>query len=115
MAGAPNSDTFLDDAEKVLRGKMKAKPDLVVWRGQHPHRVLKGFLDFETIIVGMSNDKNPDKPPELIILRVWLDGSAHIDLDMGSINNTYTSVPFGGGWNPLEEVEKTADRLIANI
>lgn len=115
MVGVSNRNTFLREAEMLLRGKVRNNPDLLVWRGRYPHKRLSAQYEYDTVIVGMSDDKNSEIPPTLPIMLVWLEdgggGNASIDFKIGSDRDTFQTVPFGGGWNPLEEVDKVADEL----
>src|SRR3989338_1321192 len=73
MARKPTSVTFLDDAEKIIREQVVKNPELLVYRGPFPHEILQSTYEFETIVVGMSDDKDSAKPPSLVVMQVWLD------------------------------------------
>lgn len=108
-------ESFLNEAEKILRGAVEGRKNLVVWRGRYPHKEGWGedqrTIHKETILAGMPDDNNPSGPPGIIVVSVDLDGSARIRFHTGSSDDFSSSVPFGGGHNPLDDVREAARKL----
>lgn len=102
--------TFMSEAEKVLRKYADQNPNLAVWRCKQPLSLYPG-REVEMILVGMPDEKEPSKPTSLIVFRTWLDGrSASIEFTNGEDSESRFT-PFGGGWVPIEELEKLAKKL----
>ena len=106
-----SKETFLDDAEKIMRQYADQDKNLIVWRGKYPHKGIDNTYERDTVIVGISDDKKSDKAPTIHLLMVHLDLLAKIKFDDGLGKHISESCPFGGGWIPIKEVEKFAKRL----
>ncbi|GEM_PF-2945663 len=114
MTRKKNADTstFLNDAEKIMREYAGKNPQLSVWRGKFPIKILGETRLHETIIVGLSDDKNPSTPPAIPVMKVRLDsGYAEISLETGSSDDVSSFIPFGGGHNPIKDVVSLSQRL----
>ncbi|MDP2736167.1 MAG: hypothetical protein Q8O59_00060 [bacterium] len=111
MKGKLNRESFLDDAERVIRGYASENPKLVVWRGKYGRKIFGSVAMLETIIAGLSDEPNSAQPPSIAILKVWLDVMAEMEFATGVDDDCHLLVPFGGGWNPLSEVEVLAEKL----
>lgn len=107
----PDSSNFLNEAEKIIREYAGKNPRLVVWRGEYVRELFKSKYIYDTIIVGLSDRQNSALPPDVIILKVWLEIAAEIYFSIGSDDVTHESVPFGGWWVPLDQVRRYAKKL----
>lgn len=106
----PDQKTFMNDAEKIMRHYAKQNKDLIVWRGDQDNGKSHLNIYEDTIIAGMG--EYTSSSPEIPVMKVWLEGeTARIEFTAGTEEDTTRWCPFGGGWIPLEEVEKIAKKL----
>ncbi len=99
----PKPADYVDAAEGILRKYAAQNPNLGVWRVK--------VMTRDVIVVGMPDESNPSVPSDLVVLSTHLEGGvARIEF-LASDLESRRSVPFGGGWDPLEELEKLAHLL----
>ena len=117
MAKSPNRETFMADAERLLREKFGSSSELVVWRGEYPHKYLDSEYIYDTILVGLSDNKDSPQPPTIIMFEAYLHpaGGVNYDFSVGGADDTGGSCPFGGGWNPLDCVKEIIPLLEAAV
>jgi hypothetical protein len=113
MAKRPNRDTFMDDVERILRDCATKSGKFVCWRGRYPHVYMGNTYDYDTIVVGVSDDKESKERPTIEFAKVWLQGSggAHYDFSDGAGGGESGTCPFGGGHDPLERVKELLPQL----
>lgn len=105
------ADKYMDSAETLLRECAETNPELRVWRCMWPIPHDDEGRKIDTILVGMSDENEPEKPSKLIVL------STYLDLDKSGVEIETESMtqwpPFGGGHDPFENLKKEAVKLSA--
>jgi len=112
MAKKSAEETFMDEAERIVQQYANQNKSLTVWRGQYENQSGSSKLSArDTIIVGLSDNKNLNQTPDISIMVIYLNFSAQINFHTGSENDTSQSCPFGGGHSPIKEVTELAKKL----
>jgi len=93
---------FLDQAEEMVRGKLGAFPNCVIWRGLYGHTIIN--RTYETIIVGMSDDKSGEYAPEIVLLTILADQNTQVHLDEDAGHGEQSWVGGFGGISELSGV-----------
>lgn len=98
-------ENFLNDAEKMIREAAPSK-GWTVWRGEYDGFIYPPDCTYDCVLAGLGD---PKKPPEekLLALAVAVRAGA-VEIETKS---SAQSTPFGGGWNPLQELQKVIERL----
>ncbi|MEK7133498.1 MAG: hypothetical protein AAB804_00315 [Patescibacteria group bacterium] len=111
MRQKPNGADFLDTAEKIVRDLASCNPALTVYRGPFQHRSLGAEVEQETIVVGLSDDKDGTKPPTIAVLKIWREalGNVIIDFSIGSDDDTERWIP--SSVDAMDDVRELAHRL----
>jgi hypothetical protein len=102
-----NPEQFINEAESMLQ-EAATKRNLTVWRGTFVGLIYPYDQVYDCIAVGIGDGKNPPTKSQitLSVRQIDQEGAMYIEDDHGS-----SMVPFGGGWHPLEELEKFIERL----
>jgi hypothetical protein len=112
VAKKSTKEKFMDDAEKLLRDSLLQRPDLLVWRGQYPHKHITQRYDHDTLLVGVSDDLKSKEPPTMIFAEIWQDevGGVYYGVDT-DLHCHSGRCPFGGGHNPMTYVEEIIEAM----
>lgn len=104
-----SADSFMGDAADILEEDLESS-DFQIWRGKQ--KSLSSTTLESTIIVSQSpTDWGENCPRDGFLLRIQQRGMrAYFDVEIGK--EVYgSSMPFGGGWSPIERVRNLAKKI----
>jgi hypothetical protein len=99
----------MEAAEKWLRQEAPKK-GLTVWRGRFKGFTLPYDVTLDCIVMGYK-ESNEEKPQQTLSALAISCGS----MAMIKSDNFSSMVPFGGGWEPFEEMKKTAKEVFERL
>ena len=96
---------FMEEAEKLLRREIPLK-GLSVWRGTCSGFFVPLETEYECLVAGFLEGEGPPHP-KTSEFAVRLGGDAVLFWT----ENRSDAIPFGGGWNPFEQLQNAIAQI----